>query len=103
YAALGHRAVEGFVRPSVLEPIEMAGAALIVAVGAIGVAAKHAFLANWLPLAPQQTIRSGGTLQVFSGAELVEVATGLTIAIFALLGMRHEWTPDEQDDDGDES
>jgi multicomponent Na+:H+ antiporter subunit B len=52
------------------------------------------FSANWLPLAEQETIRSGGTLQVFSGAELIEVATGLTIAIFALLGMRHEWAPE---------
>jgi multicomponent Na+:H+ antiporter subunit B len=54
--------------------------------------------ANWLPLGPQQTIRAGGTLQLFSACELVEVATGITIAIFALLGMGHDWTPDEEDD-----
>ena len=31
----------------------------------------------------------------------VEVATGLMIAIFGLLGMRHDWAPDE-DDGGDD-
>ena len=64
----------------------------------VGLWRKGSFLDNWLPLAPQQTIRAGGTLQLFSGAELVEVATGLTIAVFALLGMRHEWSPDEDAD-----
>jgi multicomponent Na+:H+ antiporter subunit B len=98
YAALGHRAVALVVRPSVLEPIEMFGAAVIVTVGLVGIAREGSFLANWLPLAPQQTIRSGGTIQLFSLGELIEVATGLTIAIFALLGMRHEWAPDEDDD-----
>ena len=42
-----------------------------------------------------QTIRSGGIAQLFSGGELIEVGTGLTIAVFALLGMSHDWTPDE--------
>ena len=55
---------------------------------------KGSLTANWVALAEPQTIRSGGVLQLFSGSELVEVATGLTIAIFALLGMRHEWAPD---------
>jgi multicomponent Na+:H+ antiporter subunit B len=99
YAALGHRAVRGFVRPSVLEPVELVGAATIVAIGLGGLAVKGSFLDNWVPLAPQQTIRAGGTLQLFSGAELVEVATGLGIAIFALLGMKHDWAPDEDDAD----
>jgi multicomponent Na+:H+ antiporter subunit B len=98
YAALGHRAVRFVVRSSILEPVEMAGAAVIVATGVVGLATKGSMFANWLPLAPQQTIRAGGTLQVFSLAELVEVGTGLTIAIFALLGMGHDWTPDEDSD-----
>jgi multicomponent Na+:H+ antiporter subunit B len=97
YAALGHRAVRYAVRPSLLEPAEMAGAAMLVAVGVIGMVRRGSFLANWVPLAPQQTIRSGGTLQLNSLAELIEVATGLTIAVFALLGMRHEWAPDEDE------
>jgi multicomponent Na+:H+ antiporter subunit B len=99
YAALGHRAVSRVLRPDVLEPVELLGALVIVAVGVIGVVQRGAAFANWLPLAPQQTIRSGGTLQFFSVAELVEVGTGLTIAVFALLGMRHEWAPDEGEDD----
>jgi multicomponent Na+:H+ antiporter subunit B len=101
YAALGHRAVSRFVRPAVLEPVEMLGGAAIVAIGLGGLIANDSMFANWLPLAPQQTIRAGGTQQLYSGSELVEVATGLTIAIFALLGMGHDWTPDEDEDSGE--
>lgn len=97
YTALGHRAVRAAVRPATLEVAEMAGAAAIVAVGLAGMWLTGSFLDNWLPLAPQQTIRAGGTLQVISAAELVEVATGITIAVFALLGMGHDWTPDEDE------
>lgn len=96
YAALGHRAMRAVVRPQVLEVAEMLGAAAIIAIGAIGLWLAGSFMDNWLPLAPQQTIRSGGTLQAFSAAELLEVATGITIAVFALLGMGHDWTPDEE-------
>jgi multicomponent Na+:H+ antiporter subunit B len=102
YAALGHRAVSRVIRPSVLEPVEMVGAAAIVAVGLLGLLLQGSMFANWLPLAPQQTIRAGGTQQLYSAAELIEVATGLTIAIFALLGMGHSWTPDEDEDEGEE-
>jgi multicomponent Na+:H+ antiporter subunit B len=101
YAALGHRAVSAVIRPAVLEPVEMLGAAAIVAIGLGGLIAKDSLFANWLPLAQQQTIRAGGTEQPYSGSELVEVATGLTIAIFALLGMGHDWTPDEDEDSGE--
>ncbi|BCO85516.1 MnhB domain-containing protein [Mycobacterium paraintracellulare] len=97
YTALGHRAVRAAVRPATLEVAEMAGAAAIVGVGLVGMWLTGSFLDNWLPLAPQQTIRAGGTLQVISTAELVEVATGITIAVFALLGMGHDWTPDEHE------
>jgi multicomponent Na+:H+ antiporter subunit B len=97
YTALGHRAMRSVVRPRVLEPIEMIGAAAIIALGVLGLLLRGSFLDNWLPLAPQQTIRAGGTLQLFSGFELIEVATGITIAVFALLGMGHDWTPDEDE------
>jgi multicomponent Na+:H+ antiporter subunit B len=95
YAALGHRAVGRLVRPALLEPVEMLGAGAIIVIAVVGLVRRGSVLANWVPLASQQTIRSGGTLQLFSGAELIEVASGLTIAIFALLGMGHDWTPDE--------
>lgn len=97
YTALGHRAVRAAVRPSTLEVAEMFGAAAIIAVGLVGMWLTGSFLDNWLPLAPQHTIRAGGTLQLISAAELVEVATGITIAVFALLGMGHDWTPDEDE------
>jgi multicomponent Na+:H+ antiporter subunit B len=92
YAALGYRAIRGVVRPRLLESLELAGAGAIIVVESLGLVLKGSFTANWVPLAPVGTIRSGGVLQLFSGAELVEVGTGLTIAIFALLGMRHEWS-----------
>jgi multicomponent Na+:H+ antiporter subunit B len=98
YAALGYRRVRRVVRPSVLEPLELAGAAAIIGIELVGLIRKGSFSANWLPLAPVGTIRSGGILQLFSGSELIEVGTGLTIAIFSLLGMTHDWTPDENDD-----
>jgi multicomponent Na+:H+ antiporter subunit B len=105
YAAFGHRAMRYVVRPSLLEPVEMFGAALLIGVGLAGLIVKHSFLDNWIHLAVQQQIRSGGTTQVNSLAEFIEVATGITIAIFALLGMEHSWTPDESGDDenGDDS
>ena len=33
--------------------------------------------------------------QLFSFGELIEVGTGLMIVVFAVLGMTHDWTPDE--------
>ena len=99
YVGFGYPRIRGIVQPDVVEPLELAGALLVVAVEALGLVLKGSFSANWLPLGGVQTIRSGGVLQAFSGAELIEVATGLTLAIFGLLGMRHEWTDDA---DGDE-
>jgi multicomponent Na+:H+ antiporter subunit B len=70
----------------------------------LGLLLRGSFSANWLPLAAPQTILSGGIAQLFSGSELIEVGTGLAIVIFALIGMGHDWTPDERapsDGDGD--
>jgi multicomponent Na+:H+ antiporter subunit B len=106
YTALGRHAVQRVVRPAVMEPIEIAGALLIVAIGLGGLVWHGSLFANWLPLAEQQTVLAGGNQQLYSGAELVEVGTGLIIAIFSLLGMRHEWTPDEDggdDESGEDS
>jgi multicomponent Na+:H+ antiporter subunit B len=101
YTALGRHAVQWVIRPSVLEPIEIAGAIAIIVIGLLGLAFHQSLFANWATLAEQQTIRAGGNQQLYSAAELVEVATGLTIAIFTLLGMQHDWTPDEDDEDND--
>jgi multicomponent Na+:H+ antiporter subunit B len=95
YAALGYRAVARVLRPQVLEPLELAGALVVVALAVLGFVLQGSVLANWLPLAPAQTILSGGLLQAFSVTELLEVGTGLSIAIFAMLTMRHDWTPDQ--------
>jgi len=99
YAAFGRRRIAAVVRPGLLETVEMAGAALILLTEALGLVLKGSFSANWLPLEPAGTIRSGGVAQLFSAGELVEVGTGLTIAVFALLAMGHDWTRDESDDE----
>lgn len=97
YASLGHRAVRA-MRPTVLEPIELAGGVAIIVLGVLGIVLQGSMFANFLPLAQPQTIRAGGIEQLYSGAELVEVASGLVIAIFSLLGMRHDWAPADQED-----
>ena len=103
YVSLGYRRVERVIRPGLVEPLELVGAIAIIAIEALGLVFKGSFSANWLPLGQLQTIPSGGVLQAFSGAELVEVATGLTLAIFGLLGMMHDWTDDGSEADKDKT
>ncbi|MGW5241750.1 MnhB domain-containing protein [Monashia sp. NPDC004114] len=100
YTGLGHRAVRRVVRPSVIEPVELAGAVAIVVIGVLGLVRQGSLFANFLPLAEPMTIRAGGTNQLYSGAELVEVATGLTIAVFGLLGMGRDWLVHDSDNGG---
>ncbi len=98
YAGVGYRRVEPVVRQTRVELAELVGALAIVAIEVLGLVLKGSVSANFLPLARDpQTILSGGVLQAFSGSELVEVATSLTLVIFALLTMRHDWAPDEDD------
>jgi multicomponent Na+:H+ antiporter subunit B len=99
YAGYGRKRIARVVQPKVFEPIELGGALAIIVCELLGLLVKGSFAANWLPLAPEETIRSGGILQMFSGGEFIEVATGLTLVIFAILGMRHDWTPDKDADD----
>ncbi|HEY2442819.1 MAG TPA: MnhB domain-containing protein [Streptosporangiaceae bacterium] len=102
YAGFGRRRVAAVVRPGLLEGIELAGAAAIIITELLGLVLKGSFSANWLPLAAPRTIVSGGIAQLFSGGELIEVGTGLAIAVFALIGMRHDWARDEgHDGDGE--
>jgi multicomponent Na+:H+ antiporter subunit B len=104
YAAYGRGRIQAVVRPGLLETVEMAGAALIVLTEALGLVLNGSFTANWLPLEPAGTIRSGGVAQLFSAGELVEVGTGLTIAVFALLAMSHDWSPDaDENENGNEN
>jgi multicomponent Na+:H+ antiporter subunit B len=94
YATFGYRKIARVVNPKILEPLELAGALIIIGVELLGLLVKGSFSANWLPLAQSQTIPSGGILQVFSGGEFIEVGTGLVLVIFAILATRHDWTPD---------
>lgn len=102
YAAFGRGAVRTIVRPSVLEPAEMVFGAAIIVVGLIGLVRSGSMFANWVPLAQPNTIFAGGNQQVFSGLELVEVGVSLTIAVFGLLGMGHDWASDDDEDDESE-
>jgi multicomponent Na+:H+ antiporter subunit B len=98
YAGFGRHRVAHLVSQRRVETVELAGAAAIVAITLLGLILKGAVSANFLPLAHNpQTILSGGILQAFSGSELIEVSTGLIIAVFALLDMRHDWAPDEDE------
>jgi multicomponent Na+:H+ antiporter subunit B len=101
YAGFGRRRVARLIRPGLLEGIEMAGAVAIIATEVLGLVLKGSFSANWLPLATPQTILSGGIAQLFSASELIEVGTGLGIVVFALIGMQHDWAPDEAAERGD--
>ena len=98
YAGFGRRRIARIVRPGLLEGIELAGATAIILTELLGLLLRGSFSANWLPLAAPQTILSGGIAQLFSASELIEVGTGLAIAIFALIGMGHDWTHDESDE-----
>jgi multicomponent Na+:H+ antiporter subunit B len=95
YASLGRRRIARVIRPGLLEGIELGGATAIILTELLGLFLRGSFSANWLPLAQPATILSGGIAQLFSGSELIEVGTGLAIVIFALIGMGHDWTPDE--------
>lgn len=95
YVAFGYRRVERVIRPDVVESLELAGAVAIIAIELLGLILKGSFSANFLPLGPAGTIRSGGILQAFSITEFVEVGTGLTLAVFCLLGMGHDWNADD--------
>ena len=95
YAGFGYRAVERAVRPSRIEIIELVGAVAVIVVLTLGLVLSGSFSANWVHLAPQQTLRSGGLMQLFSIAEFFEVGTGLILVVFSFMTMRHDWTPDE--------
>lgn len=96
YAAFGMPRMRRVLSPELLEPLELLGALAIIAVEVLGLVLRGSVSANWLPLGPPQTIRSGGVLQAFSVSELLEVSTGILLAVVGLLKMRHDWSPDEE-------
>jgi multicomponent Na+:H+ antiporter subunit B len=94
YAGYGRRRISRVVRPAPIEITEVAFAAFIILIELLGLVLRGSFSANWLPLAHSATIFSGGIAQLFSVSELVEVGTGLIIAVFAVLGATRDWVPD---------
>jgi multicomponent Na+:H+ antiporter subunit B len=91
YAAYGRRRISRVVRPALIETTELGFAAFIVVIELLGLVLRGSFSANWLPLGHSATIFSGGIAQLFSVSELVEVGTGLIIAVFAVLGATRDW------------
>lgn len=98
YAGLGYRRIARGVSQEVMETIELVVASVVIAIMTLGLILKGSFTANWLPLAPEQTLRSGGIMQAFSVSEFFEVAAGLAIVLFAMMTMQHDWTPDIDED-----
>jgi multicomponent Na+:H+ antiporter subunit B len=99
YAGFGYRRIAHGVNPGGFEIAELAGALAIIGIELLGLIINGSFTANWIHLAPRQTLRSGGVLQAFSVTEFVEVGTGLVIVVFSLIGIRRDWVIDEADDD----
>jgi multicomponent Na+:H+ antiporter subunit B len=97
YAGYGRRRISRVVRPALVETPELAFAAVIIVIELLGLVLRGSFTANWLPLAHSATIASGGIAQLFSVSELVEVGTGLIIAVFAVLGAARDWSPDNSE------
>lgn len=97
YVAHGYRRVAFLVRPAVAETIELAGALAIIVLQSLGLFLHGSFTANWMPLAPVETLRSGGVAQAFSLGEFVVVSCGLVIVVFALLGASRDWVEGEAD------
>ena len=96
YAGLGYRRIARGVSESLMELIEVVVALLLILLMVLGLVLRGSFSANWLPLAPEETLRSGGIMQAFSVGEFFEVAAGLAIAIFAIMTMQHDWTPERE-------
>jgi multicomponent Na+:H+ antiporter subunit B len=101
YAAFGYQRIAPAVRPAVFEVVELLGAVLVVAVLVLGLPLTGSFAGSWVPLAPEQTLRSGGSVQSFSLSEFVEVGAGLTIVVFAVMGMGGGWTAREEQEASD--
>ena len=96
YAGLGYRRIARGVSESRMELVEVIVALLLIALMVLGLVLRGSFTANWLPLAPKETLRGGGIMQAFSVGEFFEVAAGLAIAIFAIMTMQHDWTPERE-------
>lgn len=96
YAGLGYRRVSRGVSESLMETIEVVVALILITIMMLGLVLKGSFTANWLPLAPEETLRSGGIMQAFSVSEFFEVAAGLAIVLFAIMTMQHDWTPERE-------
>lgn len=96
YAGYGRRRISRVVRPALIETSELAFAGVIIAVELLGLLLRGSFTANWLPLGHSATVFSGGVAQAFSVSELVEVGTGLIIAVFAVLGATRDWVREDR-------
>jgi multicomponent Na+:H+ antiporter subunit B len=94
YAANGVGSLGRLGSTSHLEAIEVVASLGILALALSGLVLAGSVTANVLPLGRVGTVTGGGNLQLLSGIELLEVATGVLVTILALLGMHHDWSDD---------
>ncbi len=88
YAGYGRRKISKVIRPGAdRDHSNWPARRLIIMTEFLGLVLKGSFSANWLPLAPMRPRCPAASPSCSPASELIEVGTGLTIAVFALLGM----------------
>ncbi len=85
YLAGDARIYERLTPKHVFEAVEAVGAASYALIGAAGVVAGVAYLANVVPLGPVGTVISGGTIPLLSLATGLEVSGGFVLMITAFV------------------
>ncbi|MFF7726724.1 MnhB domain-containing protein [Streptomyces sp. NPDC008001] len=94
YIAVDYPALERFRRLGVYELADGAGEAAYVLLGAAGLIAGSAYLANTLPLGTFNTLSSGGTVPLLNAAVGVEVTSAVVVLLAHFLGQALELEED---------
>ena len=77
--------LHGLYSEAALERSEGLGAGAFVAIGMLGLATGHAFLANVLPLGTTGTVFSAGTVPLLNMSVGLEIAAGLVLLVTTFL------------------
>ncbi|KOG69507.1 sodium:proton antiporter [Streptomyces varsoviensis] len=101
YIAVDYRALERIRPIGLYEAAGAAGEAAYVLLGAAGLLAGTAFLANVLPYGTLNTLASGGTVPLFNAAIGVEVACGVVVLLARFLDQAVEIVSTDADADAD--
>ncbi|HTX02572.1 MAG TPA: MnhB domain-containing protein [Candidatus Acidoferrales bacterium] len=85
YLGSGHPAFHAIGKIEILEVFESLGAAAYVVIGLAALGLGLSFLQNFMPLGGRGNLVSGGTIWAINIAVMLEVATGLVIALSEFL------------------